>query len=127
MKHFLFAVLGVFLCFSFASAVAPLKDYDRITSKTEIAALDAVISKGAIAALNLAAEDGALSDDAATRYQVDKVKYVAKQAQDDLVSYFAIVTLDDTQNVDTKGQIGYVIDQDNATENLTLRAYKVGV
>jgi len=127
MKYFLLAVLSVFLCFSFASAVAPLKDYTRITSKAEIAALDAVISKGAIAALSLAAEDGALAADAATRYQVDKVKYVASQAQIDLVSYFAIVTLDDTQDASAKGQIGYVVDQDNATENLTLRAYKVGL
>ena len=130
MKYSILIALSIFLFINTVStANIPLKGYDRITSKAEINSLETVINNGALAALELAAIDEVLVEKADQRYQIDQVKYVSKQFRDvdDVVSYFVMASLIDTEDVDVKGTLGYVVDKNNNNEKLTLRAYKVAL
>jgi len=130
MKYSILIALSIFLFIGTVStANIPLKGYDRITSKAEINSLETVINNGALAALELAAIDEVLVEKADQRYQIDQVKYVSKQFRDvdDVVSYFVMASLVDTEDVNVKGTLGYVVDKNNNNEKLTLRAYKVAL
>lgn len=128
MRNYILIALSVFLCFSITSAAnAPLKGYDRVTSKTEIASLDTVINNGFLAALQLAAIDEVVAEYADVRYHIDQVKYVSKQVRDvdNVVSYFVMVTIYDSEDLNASGTLGYVVDRENGNDKLTLRAYKI--
>jgi len=129
MKYTILIAITSFILLNVVSATVPLKGYDRVTSKAEINSLEILVQDGALAALELAAIDEVLPEHAQQRYQVNQVKYVSKQIRevDNVVSYFVMVSLIDTEDVNAKGTLGYVVDKANDTEKLTLRAYKVSV
>ncbi len=127
MKLLSFLLLIALFCFSVTAEYTPLRGYDKVTSKEEIARLDYLIQSGATAALDLAIVDEVIPEEDAERYEIGRVNYVSKQYRDadEVTSYFVDVKLIDLQDRNVRAKLGYIIDRKDRNGRLQLRAYSI--
>lgn len=127
MKLLSFFLLSTIFCFLVTAEYTPLKGYDKVTSKEEIARIDYIIQSGATAALDLAIVDEVIPEESSQRYEIGRVNYVSKQYRDadEVTSYFVDVKLVDLEDENVKAKLGFVIDRKDKNGRLKLRAYNI--